>query len=218
MWITCDEGIPYIDRIKYLSKGIQIDIQIMKKALFYLAILAVVSILAVSCEEEEISFDETLLIGKWQSGTLFYKYLEDGTGAFLDDGCRGEGARNGGEQQREDEDGGAIGRSHEPLLSAAVRPPRRVRGRALALRHRLSPGLLFSRRRRRRRLTCPAATPRGYVASSPHLIGPPYGLLESPEGPPQGSRQSSGPSIWAPVLTARSSTLTRAVSSPHSSA
>ena len=46
----------------------------------------VVSILAVSCETEEASFDEALLIGKWQSGTLFYKYLNDGTGGTWDTG------------------------------------------------------------------------------------------------------------------------------------
>jgi hypothetical protein len=40
--------------------------------------------MAVSCETEEPSFDEALLIGKWQSGTLFYKYHGDGTGATWD--------------------------------------------------------------------------------------------------------------------------------------
>jgi hypothetical protein len=49
----------------------------------------VVSIFALSCETEEPSYDEppfddALLIGKWQSGTLFYKYREDGTGASWD--------------------------------------------------------------------------------------------------------------------------------------
>ena len=51
----------------------------MKKTLLYLTMCIVVSILAVSCETEPISFDESLLIGKWQSGTLFYKYLADRT-------------------------------------------------------------------------------------------------------------------------------------------
>jgi hypothetical protein len=56
----------------------------MKKIYFYLSMFAAVCILAVSCETEPITFDESLLIGKWQSGTLFYKYLEDGTGGTWD--------------------------------------------------------------------------------------------------------------------------------------
>jgi hypothetical protein len=55
-----------------------------KKTLFYLAAVIVISFLAVSCEPTEQSFDETLLIGKWQSGTLYYKYLADGTGGTWD--------------------------------------------------------------------------------------------------------------------------------------
>jgi hypothetical protein len=39
-----------------------------------------------SCIEiEEDSFDESLLVGKWESGTLFYKYNYDGTGATWDE-------------------------------------------------------------------------------------------------------------------------------------
>jgi len=56
----------------------------MKKTVFYLTMFAVVSLLAVSCETIEPSFDEAFLIGKWQSGTLFYKYLDDGTGGSWD--------------------------------------------------------------------------------------------------------------------------------------
>lgn len=55
-----------------------------KKTLFYLAGLLVLSILAVSCEPEEQSFDESLLIGKWKTGTLYYKYLADGSGGTWD--------------------------------------------------------------------------------------------------------------------------------------
>ena len=58
----------------------------MKKTLYYLTMCMVVSILAVSCETEPISFDESFLIGKWQSGTLFYKYLNNGTGGTWDTG------------------------------------------------------------------------------------------------------------------------------------
>jgi hypothetical protein len=56
----------------------------MKKTLFYLSMCIVVSILAVSCETEPTYFDESLLIGKWRSGTLFYKYHADGTGGTWD--------------------------------------------------------------------------------------------------------------------------------------
>ena len=58
----------------------------MKKTMFYLTMFIVVSLLAVSCEPVEESFDDSLLIGKWQSGTLFYKYLADGSGGTWDTG------------------------------------------------------------------------------------------------------------------------------------
>ncbi|MBN2481292.1 MAG: hypothetical protein JXB19_06105 [Bacteroidales bacterium] len=58
----------------------------MKRTLFYITISVLASFLAASCEMEEVTFDESLLIGKWQSGTLYYKYLEDGTGATWDEG------------------------------------------------------------------------------------------------------------------------------------
>jgi hypothetical protein len=56
----------------------------MKKTLFYLTICMVLSFLAVSCEPVEESFDSTLLTGKWQSGTLFYRYQANGTGKTWD--------------------------------------------------------------------------------------------------------------------------------------
>jgi hypothetical protein len=57
----------------------------MKNTVSYLTMFLLVSILAVSCEPiEEEFFEETFLIGKWQSGTLFYKYLGGGTGATWD--------------------------------------------------------------------------------------------------------------------------------------
>jgi len=55
-----------------------------KKILFYLSMCMAVVFLAVSCEPEEKSFDEALLIGKWRSGTLYYKYLADGSGGTWD--------------------------------------------------------------------------------------------------------------------------------------
>jgi hypothetical protein len=44
----------------------------------------VITFIAVSCEPIEESFDESLLVGKWQSGTLYYKYLAGGTGSTWD--------------------------------------------------------------------------------------------------------------------------------------
>ena len=56
----------------------------MKKTLRYLTMLVVVTLFAVSCTKEETTYDQTLLTGKWQSGTLFYKYIADGTGSTWD--------------------------------------------------------------------------------------------------------------------------------------
>jgi hypothetical protein len=56
----------------------------IKKTLLYFTAFIVVSFLAVSCEPLEESFDETLLTGKWKSGTLFYKYSADGSGSTWD--------------------------------------------------------------------------------------------------------------------------------------
>lgn len=58
----------------------------MKKTLFYLTMFMIVAFAAVSCEPEEESFDSSLLSGRWRSGTLFYKYLSDGTGTTWDTG------------------------------------------------------------------------------------------------------------------------------------
>jgi hypothetical protein len=55
----------------------------MKKILIYLFFIALISFTFASCEKEE-SFDEALLIGKWKSGTLFYKYLSNGSGTTWD--------------------------------------------------------------------------------------------------------------------------------------
>jgi hypothetical protein len=57
---------------------------IMKKTLRYLTMLTVVTLLAVSCTKTDTTFDQSLLTGKWQSGTLFYKYAADGTGGTWD--------------------------------------------------------------------------------------------------------------------------------------
>lgn len=57
----------------------------MKRSLLYLVMFAVITMFTVSCEpEEDVSFDQVLLIGKWKSGTMFYKYLANGAGATWD--------------------------------------------------------------------------------------------------------------------------------------
>jgi len=59
----------------------------MKRILSYLVFTVIISSIMFSCteilEEDEI-LNESFLIGKWQSGTLFYKYLDDGTGGTWD--------------------------------------------------------------------------------------------------------------------------------------
>jgi hypothetical protein len=57
----------------------------MKRTLLYLTLCTVISLFTVSCEPDtQVSFDQSLLTGKWKSGTLFYKYLADGTGGTWD--------------------------------------------------------------------------------------------------------------------------------------
>ncbi len=56
----------------------------MKKILSYLVPAFLIATLFVSCAEDDLSFDEELLIGKWRSGTLFERYDSDGTGATWD--------------------------------------------------------------------------------------------------------------------------------------
>ena len=58
----------------------------MKRLLLVILSLVLVMLFSTSCEiiEEEVSFDQTLIIGKWQSGTLFERYDLDSTGATWD--------------------------------------------------------------------------------------------------------------------------------------
>jgi len=56
----------------------------MKRLLYYMFALVVIASVTVSCLPVETNFDETLLAGKWQSGTVFYKYNSDGTGGTWD--------------------------------------------------------------------------------------------------------------------------------------
>ena len=50
----------------------------MKKVLFFLVIL-VVAVSFPSCVDEEV-FDESMLIGKWKSGTEYWVYKRDYSG------------------------------------------------------------------------------------------------------------------------------------------
>lgn len=56
----------------------------IKKTLYYFSLFIAISIFAVSCTPIEESLDSTLLIGKWQSGTVFYTYLSSGSGSTWD--------------------------------------------------------------------------------------------------------------------------------------
>jgi hypothetical protein len=56
----------------------------MKKNLFYLAAIIAGGLMLVSCEKEE-DFDKSLLTGRWRSGTLYYRYMSNGTGYTWDE-------------------------------------------------------------------------------------------------------------------------------------
>lgn len=56
----------------------------MKKLIVCLMMCFSFSLLFNSCEVEETSFEESFLIGKWQSGTVYYKYASNYSGATWD--------------------------------------------------------------------------------------------------------------------------------------
>ncbi|MFW6352457.1 MAG: hypothetical protein ACOC2E_08705 [Bacteroidota bacterium] len=56
----------------------------MRKLRFLLLPFFFTALFFSSCEVEQENFDETLLIGKWVSGTEYYKYNADGTGGTWD--------------------------------------------------------------------------------------------------------------------------------------
>ena len=56
----------------------------MKRTFNYLITFAIIVVTMVSCFPEEDVFDEALLIGKWKSGTLHYRYDADNTGVSWD--------------------------------------------------------------------------------------------------------------------------------------
>ena len=57
----------------------------MKRTNVLLVLVAIFTLVMVSCEEE-IIFDQELLPGKWKSGTLYYRYFSGGTGYSWDTG------------------------------------------------------------------------------------------------------------------------------------
>ncbi len=56
----------------------------MKKHFLQLLTLLSLSLVLFSCEKDEESYEETLIIGTWRSGTEFYKYKADGSGGTWD--------------------------------------------------------------------------------------------------------------------------------------
>ena len=59
----------------------------MKRSLLFFTVLSI-AILFNSCSKDEDTkgFDETLLYGKWETGTLYYKYLSNHNGSTWDTG------------------------------------------------------------------------------------------------------------------------------------
>jgi hypothetical protein len=58
----------------------------MRRLAFIILSFVFAALFTTSCTEQEteISFDESLIIGTWQSGTLFERYDSDNTGATWD--------------------------------------------------------------------------------------------------------------------------------------
>ena len=67
----------------------------MKSYVTFSGIILIMVTFMVSCEMEEI-FDETLLVGRWESGTLYYRYFANGNGYTWDvgDDVKEEEAQN----------------------------------------------------------------------------------------------------------------------------
>jgi hypothetical protein len=56
----------------------------MQKLLRLIIATALIALVNVSCEKEDDFFDRSLLTGKWESGTLYYRYFDNGTGRTWD--------------------------------------------------------------------------------------------------------------------------------------
>lgn len=55
----------------------------MKRLVVLLGIFLSTSLVFNSCTKDD-DFDQALLVGKWQSGTVFFKYTSDGNGVTWD--------------------------------------------------------------------------------------------------------------------------------------
>jgi hypothetical protein len=55
----------------------------MKKSIIYLVTFLSIAFIFNSCTKDD-NFDEALLAGKWQSGTVFFRYSADGNGVTWD--------------------------------------------------------------------------------------------------------------------------------------
>jgi hypothetical protein len=76
-YITVTSAYYKIDKIRLLKK--------MRKIFLYCIIPVLTAFLLASCEKEEI-FDESFLPGKWESGTMYYRYFSNGDGYSWDEG------------------------------------------------------------------------------------------------------------------------------------
>jgi len=56
----------------------------MKRLTYYFLAFVLVAITFHSCTPNETMFDQNLLIGKWVSGTVYYRYDTGGTGVTWD--------------------------------------------------------------------------------------------------------------------------------------
>jgi hypothetical protein len=56
----------------------------MKK--IYLTVMIILTAMVTGSCDKLVSFDSLLLVGKWQSGTLFDRYFANGTGYSWDEG------------------------------------------------------------------------------------------------------------------------------------
>ncbi len=56
----------------------------MKKYSLQFLVCLMLSLFFIACEKDEESFEETLIVGTWRSGSEYYKYKADGTGSTWD--------------------------------------------------------------------------------------------------------------------------------------
>ncbi len=56
----------------------------MRKSIVSLISIVIITLILSACEKEDVTFDEQLLYGKWRSGTVYYKYISNGSGSTWD--------------------------------------------------------------------------------------------------------------------------------------